>query len=987
MKIGQRNTRADALARLNQRGVDLFCQFVNRFIDDARQNLKNAKHIRAVDIGCGSSPYFTGVNLANVDLYLWDKEDLLNSNHKLAYKPFDQGAFAQVEFPNIPKGIKPFDIVILSGVVHELFEQWTLRRLSGDSNERDPVAFAAWLFCHLRDSRLIHNGSLVLIGEIYNRDIWARDTLVKARLRQLAVCKHADPACVFPDPSTLVYGALQSKWELEVCDEGFSIPESHTIFDGIADPSVRSFFRNRRFYCLAFRNLGRGPKRALRSRRALVEALISQAVRTGAPLRKAIALLNKKLSTLPLETSSKDSERLLSIYDCVFMDGEDCENAIFPSLAGDCASLSRNYFEYRKVAPPKLHVFWLSLNSLVMPGYGTAHTQRYLPAVRSGTTDCGDAQHRCIATTFTNERSALAVSTNAIPEQSPTEWTAIGYDYLGSPDVFEKVCTPFAALKSDAPASIFRYFQKAKAPPKSLTLSYAVPFEGGSQNVNQVSAETIEEAMTASDLLLWRDPKQHITDRHVLFLIDCTDTPNEMVTHIGCLFNRLTGGLYCGQERTFHTRVMEAMATVYLDFQFLRRFTEFGADIHTKMNCLARQKAALKQFEQRWLAGGVEYFSNDRELSTRAASHTAVLLPHSYRERIVAACKRAGELLDAQRGVVLPRIWTTFAPTSALTNKGDSPGNVMLFSDRIHGAMLLDLMAMQVESSFQAVRAVELEWTTVWRVRREGRENEQRMRDEAVSGFSHQVNHMFGDKSSFSLQSFVERTSDTTEDAFVKLSDIWHAAGVDSEAQLQELKAREAQIRYASNVPSVIKAVLKEQPDKNVFGNGQEGRQHPQPFVEEVGYGMVIPLMAQISGRKKYGCAGKRLSLYIQSNPKTHTIFVPSNELTKAALFEVFWNAFRHGHWESSSADAVVSVVISMEHGSGIASKVVVTVSNPRLDAPPLERRGRRYVDQFIRSLQTMQGGAVSAFTNDWDAQLKLYISRLILPFTFRERN
>jgi len=94
-----------------------------------------------------------------------------------------------------------------------------------------------------------------VISELYHRAFWSQETLEKAREAQQEMCGHGDPPAAFPDPSSIVRGALERGFSLESFDEGFSVPEDHEIFKKDLDEDVKSHFRNRRFAIIVFRFL------------------------------------------------------------------------------------------------------------------------------------------------------------------------------------------------------------------------------------------------------------------------------------------------------------------------------------------------------------------------------------------------------------------------------------------------------------------------------------------------------------------------------------------------------------------------------------------------------------------------------------------------------------------------------------------------------------------------------------------------------------
>jgi len=237
-------------------------------------------------------------------------------------------------------------------------------------------------------------------------------------------------------------------------------------------------------------------------------------------------------------------------------------------------------------------------------------------------------------------------------------------------------------------------------------------------------------------------------------------------------------------------------------------------------------------------------------------------------------------------------------------------------------------------------------------------ESEATFRASAVAGFAHQVSHVFGEsvKSGFSLLRFVDCSNDASEDRDISIQQLWafsadkwrsvHPPGV-------ELAARIAQLKYARLVPDIVQDVLRPPSDRNIFDKNH--RTTPEQLLTEVWERMVKPLM-QIKSRRKsnYQCFEKTIEIDKKGEYPVN-IWIPGGHLLEAILFELLWNAFRHGAWKLVPA-ASPCVHGSIHGGIKHSDTYVLTVTNPS-DGPISFQSncGLLYIRKFVSALQSMR--------------------------------
>jgi len=774
--------------------------------------------------------------------------------------------------------------------LHELLQQWPLWTLTGGSGSDSERDFGKWLFDQFFDCfELIESNSqsLILIAELYHRKFWSRDILEKAQEWQKEICGHADPPAAFPDPSNIVEGALEGgKFAFEWFDEDFSIPEGHKFFKKLdekkVEEEVKSHFRNRPFACLVFRFLG---VRSNAHERRSFGKLISDPVGKDIKLSQALKTFDNALGNWVSNPSAKVEDK----YNEVFVgrnpsDPSIAEPGVFRALERASVKLTSNFTEYMKTLPRQLHTFWFSVNSLILPG----RDGRYLPS---------------------KEERDLSFSTVKNPEDN--DWATIGYNHLLSFSNVNEMFLQIPLLEKPYVPSLYEWLvghrsSSPQEPPKSVTIAYAEP------NKKQQVEEAIRGAETpdGASLAYWSEIKDIVRDKHLLALIPFGKKDDEF--KIGPYVNKLTDYGYCGNptekgDPGIAARVMESIASVLLDFQFLRRFVDFHEGKKDEKE-LAQE--ALDKFENRWLRKE-HFFSNEESLRELARKAASVMLPLPYKECIESACEAARKLLRKESGATLPRVWTTLSPSR---DEGEAPWNVMFLSDRFNGTMLLDLIMLQMEKTFQAIRAIELKWKKVLDVKKETELSEMRQRHSAIAGFSHQVGHVIGGKSCFPL--YKTRIED-------------YLTGSKGEG---EIAARNAQILYAALLPRAFEDALDSEgavlsrweatsPDEQWITVSQ--------FHEAVWFNLAKPLLDHVkllvdqSPETTFRCAGLTLDLK-QQHPFPVEFLVPNLEVVKVAYFESLWNAFEHGAFERQTGTATVTLSVEREPHA-----VTLVIQNP----------------------------------------------------------
>jgi hypothetical protein len=736
MEHHMQNWSAPDLADLNRGGVNLMKTRIAKLLNEvrARRGSSNQK-IRILDIGCGNSPYLKRVDLSDVELVLCDRVDLSASNKiNRPYKPFKHknAIFNEIHFPEdiVNKPIGKFDIIILSAVLHELYQQWNLKNLSEKSDVNSTSSFSTWFFQQFLDLKLVNGteegfDSFIVVGEIYHRNIWSHDALERARRVQYRLIKHADPPTAFPDPISLVFGAREVGYTLERFDESFSVPEDHKIFneiDVIDDEDVKLIFRNRRFAAQLFSCSHKIYERKsdsidkIRTHQVTLKSLISESVHSAKNLSENFVDLNKLLKTWSL---SSNNDELENEYNKIFVEHK--ENGkktlgIFSNLSKECALLTRNYFQFVKMSPPQNLAFWFSVNSCIL-------SNRYLPKI--------DGQYRCI---HTNPAEMLEVNKDQV-EASVDTWSAIAFNSLLGD--FDKIFPDTALFTGIKPPSLFNWLNHKTntKPPKSISITYSRPdFEHqnppcnpcnskiksdlGSTKYKGVLSSSMEDAISVSNLELWKDHKAETDfgDQHVMTLIPNIEFNEKSA---GRFINELTNFGYCEAHNNDKriVAIKESIASIYLDFIFLKRCFDGHVDANASSEIkLEMAFSALNGFRSRWdrkiESNKIAIFSNEKELDEELAKKPLAIFPKDFMARITRVCDLAE--VSFKKGDILPRTWITLSPTSLVPEMHDSniPGNVMFFTDRMFGSVLLDLIMVEVDKAFQAVHTIELEWKT-----------------------------------------------------------------------------------------------------------------------------------------------------------------------------------------------------------------------------------------------------------------------------------
>ena len=418
-------------------------------------------------------------------------------------------------------------------------------------------------------------------------------------------------------------------------------------------------------------------------------------------------------------------------YNKIFIRNEENNNetpGIFLNLSKECAILIRNYFRFVKMDPPENLAFWFSVNSSVLPT-----TTRYLPKI--------DEQYICI---HTNPSKQYNGNIDKQIESDDKKWSAIAFNtLLGNLNTLLPETDLFKEIK---PPSLFQWLNHKNntKPPKSISITYARPdyehqhspscynncssLTGKSKLALKdktkhpphrgVLSSSMEDAIAVSNIYLWKDNSNRnaIEDQHVMILIPNDAFKNKQA---GEYINTLTDSVYCeaqGEDDKI-VKVKKSIASIYLDFIFLQRCIDCDIDANTSADDrVERSLLALWDFKERWncdtAPNGISVFSNEVELKEGFDKNPLAILPADYMNRITRICSLAEDFIKS--GEVLPKTWISLSPTSLVPEMHDSniPGNVMFFTDRMFGTMLLDLITVEVDKAFQAVHTIELEWKT-----------------------------------------------------------------------------------------------------------------------------------------------------------------------------------------------------------------------------------------------------------------------------------
>lgn len=679
----------------------------------------------------------------------------------------------------------------------------------------------------------------------------------------------------------------------------------------------------------------------------------------------------------------------------VYRNEIDKTDGILSILASFFNKTTNLFFKEEFKLIPKHQAFSFSINSLIIAG------GRYLCQLSSASDLCG---------------FRIEDPEDETKKLNNSEWSAIGYRYLlqdilkeGSPRNITHGIGELQEVKKNGKqegkdASLYSWFIRLEQPPRSITITFEPPPK--KEELTREGSNVIE---SLDGLKPWQEVTdiETIHDKHMIVRIPYFKDEDNVYTG-GAYFNKLTEYKYCGDPRSFQNeswiaaRVMESIASVLLDFQLLSRDLPPDYDKMKSVDQVKQVTGVLNQFLERWFDPRKVYYFNDANgfnaFPDKKTENYAAILPEAYKERIKLVYLAAQKLLDRKTiTFFLPRYWIALNASTllksnhndAVSKEAEAPGNVMFFSDQLHPGSLLDLFMIKLDKTFQTIRAEEQEWITARDVKKATEVIETMNRRKAIAGYSHQAGHVFGNKSNFDILSLVERTTITDENVFKKLVDIWP---IENDDDKNELKAREAQIRYAAVTTSIVSIMLNQELFKlNIFdftgNNRDKTTKELKPFLNEVGDQMVIPLIRQISKSiEDYGCRTKDMQIiYNIQNVKGLTPLLPYNELTKAIFFEMFWNAFRHGSWEGRNA--IVEVTVSIETGRGKKNKVIIQIKNPHdiTAGPSGSVNGLSFIKSFANALASMKnddGAACSnvcSFTPKYDE--KSYWTELSLPF------
>jgi hypothetical protein len=714
------NKSAPELACLNNGGVTLVEKWLKVMISQF-SNENGGMKPRILDIGCGTSPYLE--KLPEIDYDCCDKED---------YSTKNRGRFTHVAFPcselALLEGSQPYDIVILSAVAHELHRQRMLSRIrpSLDCAEDINTETNKWLFSSLAKSGLIRPGSHLFVAELYHRKFWPREILVQSQKWQFERYGHADPPCVFPSPAQVISTGDKCGFKLKTLDEGYSLDAGMRGDAAFWEQNkeVALQFINRRFFCLIFEY---HPERKMvfRSPFTVVAPTRDQSTYLDSSTRE----FEKSLG----EWSEGKAPDIARRYDHIlagFTRGAIgvqpgvIENAsVFPELAKAMFQTSTDTLDYLRVSRSRFHSLWLSLESKVLSSENAGVKSRYLPANEKG-------EHCALQTTDDPARSCKWTSTE--------EWSAIGYNHLGSVAAIRSSLAALPRLGRARFPSLFWWFSpEGRTPPLDPDRPESLTLLSGWDCWTSGAAcdELIEFGANAASLVRWLDPEQQIARQHVFVVLDAaatavTDSSRKMNYPVGPgkHLNQLTSGGYCGPLGEFSTHVMESVASVYLDFQFLG----------SCLNRVPRDPAgdarenvlhAIDSFRAKWLDEvNTTFIADETDLvltkSNWDEASTKALLPDRYRDYISAACDAAQSYVAQHGSDLLPFSWTIFSTVDAHYQGRDVPGNIMLFADTVLPASVLTQHLRMADECFRTLHWAEEEAIAVRHARQAGRESQ-----------------------------------------------------------------------------------------------------------------------------------------------------------------------------------------------------------------------------------------------------------------------
>lgn len=272
----------------------------------------------------------------------------------------------------------------------------------------------------------------------------------------------------------------------------------------------------------------------------------------------------------------------------------------------------------------------------------------------------------------------------------------------------------------------------------------------------------------------------------------------------------------------------------------------------------------------------------------------------------------------------------------------------------------LDLLAL-IAGLWSGLGALEAETTG----RQAQEEHEAAERSRAVAGFTHQVGHVLDEKSGVPpFREFATWITSQSE----RIAAATHAT--------EDLGLRAAQVRYASILPTVFAATLERLEPVKQQERMWKTTATIEDLVKDVWNSLVRPCAkAAGSANAEFGTYGREAEMEWLSN--CGVTFVPKNDLVQAILFEILWNACRHGSFDCDPPGKAL-IRADVQPAGGM---VELFVKNTPKQGITVEEDCCRHLRAFVETLRSWKSAAkADAFQISFAIEGGKWITRLTLP-------
>ena len=667
-------------------------------------------HVRILDVGSGEFPYLKHDNsnklLSSIikpggktDIVLVEPKNVkmpeilqgvsvthLKKDFQSFYEEFKEG-----------KGEK-FNLIILCAVAHELYLKWCLSRISSNTplgGTRE--AFCADLFRKLNE--LLKPDGCVLLVENYCPERIPRKAQLDARTYQFKQIYHADtPAAFFPLEE---YVEIAKKEGFNCKEEELERCVSSEKYDSKTHPeikeSIQFVFKTRRFGCKLLKKTEESSNVRANVRRPHRGYLfdMSSAVDIGA--------LDDTLRKWAVDYKDKNYVSIKQKYKAVFWHRHANNNPIFCQLIEKCYEVMQNIFDYEVMTDPGLFSCWVSINSLVTGG-------------RFSSVDENDSNETKRFTPFLLKQGMIPrVQVYSRVDSNLKDWNEIAFNFFSSTSALTKVLDGLSLEKRNSVASPSVYnYMRLNPFLRSLTITYLRPPIDLMNDCDDIRLAMQEDAINALDLAHWKSDKigneyegtaVAADDRfkHQLIVIDlmsdtdeaeaCLHAAQDIDDYMIASNNAKVG--YYLDFKDKDKPYVKFLTAIYLDFLFLRRHESKARDV----------SALMQQFQRRWEIKLVKQFGEEDKICGKIRT--------MINEAVCVAEKKGFDIVQLPRAFITyssPPYWLDNNGEQSTDIKGQPPGTMMIFTDKIFPKDALDSMIAVTEKTFDVIRAIELKW-------------------------------------------------------------------------------------------------------------------------------------------------------------------------------------------------------------------------------------------------------------------------------------